>query len=136
MGANGAMGHSAAAGEPRQEGCEPKADLHAMHLEAVSWEGHPVGQKTAQRNRQFLANFAIYLVQQFRLEEAQLKMAKSPCLASHRLENRRLALRLRDLMAAVDQGLEVTSDISAFLGAWRFRQEMPVWRVAAVGKGH
>jgi hemerythrin len=108
-----------------------------MTPEAVAWAGNPVCPKDAQGNRQFLAHFAIHLVQQFRFEEAQLKAAKSPRLANHRQANHRLALQLRNLMTAVDRGLDVTSDIRAFLEAWRRHQErVPVWTAAAVGKGH
>ena len=113
------------------------SDGHLLHETAASWDACPAFQKDPQRNRRFLATFAVYLVQQFMSEEGRLKRDKSPTLASCRRENRRLALQLRDLMSEADRGLEVTSGIRAFLRAWRFHQErMPLRSAATEAQGH
>jgi hypothetical protein len=137
MGGSGTKGHRTTGREPHLGGWEPAADLLALNLEAASWEAYPICQKNAQWNRQFLVNFAIHLVQQFRFEEAQLKKTRSPHLAGCCLENHRLVLHLRNLMTAVDQGLEVTGDIHAFLETWRSRQEqLPIWTAAPAEREH
>ena len=137
MGSTATMGPSLVSFMPRQDGVESKPDLLELKLEVMVWERNPICQKNAHLNRQFLASFAINLVQRFRVEEAQLKQAKSPALANRRKANRHLALRLRNLMAAADQCLDVTGDIQTFLEAWRLHQEqVPVWQAAVAGKGH
>ena len=137
MGVNGTSGQPVVTSKPRQDGFEPKAVLQALNLGAAAWAGNPACPKDAQGNCQFLAHFAIHLVQQFRFDEVQLKAAKSPRLAKQRLANHCLARQLRNLMAVADRGLDVTSDIHVFLEAWRRHQEqVPLWTVAAVEKGH
>jgi hypothetical protein len=123
MGIQGALGQAAAGNEPFL-GCWGNwADPHSLPAAAASWEACPADAKDAFRNRQFLATFTIELVQWFRAEEAKLKQTRSPHLVSRRREHHRLALRLRELMAEADLGLEVVSGIQAFLQEWRFHQE-------------
>ena len=107
------------------------SDDHAMNLEAASWlarGGRPVDPT---RNGQFLALFALYLVRQFRTEEALLRQGKAQDLKRRCLENHRLALQLRDLMADLEQSLDGTAEIRTFLQAWRQqRQRASARRVA------
>lgn len=89
---------------------------------AETWYTSPALQKDPQWNRQFVAQFAVFLVQQFRAEEEQLLRARAPQRARLRSENQRLVLYLRDLLADLELGLEVTPRIQQFLDAWWVRQ--------------
>ena len=94
--------------------------------EAVSaWEACFEAQKDPFRNRQILAQIAVHMVQSFRTEEARLFLAHAPELPSRRVENHRLALRLRGLMHEADQGRDLAPGIRAVLGAWRRLQRYP-----------
>lgn len=128
------MGLRAALGQPMStaaacqvgQGGEPDSEAQDV---VATWKGNPVRQRNSQWNRQFLANLAIRVVQRFRDEEAQLRETRSLGLADRRRANRRIALQLQDLMAAVEQGLEVTADIQTFLDTWLLHQpQPPTWR--------
>lgn len=108
----------------------PSATALGLAQEAASWTARPCD---AQRNRQFLANFAFDLVQLFRCEEVRLSQARSPLLAERRRENHRLAQSLRELMSQADQGLDVSSGIQDFLCEWRFRRELSLFPAESAG---
>ncbi len=122
MGIQGTLGQVLSGNEPLAGGWGDRSESRPLHAAAASWEACPVRQRNAFRNRQFLATFAFDLVQWFRAEEATLKEAGSPQLGSRRRENHRLALRLRELMAEAELGLDITGGIRAFLQAWRDHQ--------------
>ena len=107
MGVQGTMGRVDVVVEPHtgDSGIRPVA--HPLKVAAAFWEACPAFQKDAQKDRQFLATFAIYLVQHFRAEESRLLRARTPKLARYRVENHLLALRLCDLMADAEVGLDV-----------------------------
>ena len=94
-----------------------------MQRAAEAWSANPPFQQDPQVNRQFMVQFAIILVQQFRTEEERLLRARAPQFARRRGENQRLALRVRDLLADLGLGLEVTPSIQQFLEAWRDHQQ-------------
>jgi len=97
----------------------PSATVLGLAQEAASWTARPCD---AQRNRQFLANFAFDLVQLFRCEEVRLRQVRSPLLAKRRRENHQLAQSLRELMRQADLGLDVSDGIQDFLADWEWRQ--------------
>ena len=57
------------------------------------------------------------MVQSFRTEETRLFLAHAPELPFRRVENHRLALRLRGLMQKAEQGRNLAPGIRAVLGA-------------------
>ena len=97
-------------------------DGDPLDLAVASWRSCPACERGVHKNRQFLATFAIYLVQQFRAKEGLLERANAPELVRERSENRCLVLRLRELMTRVDLGLDVTGDIRSFLREWQLHQ--------------
>lgn len=112
----------------------PSATALGLAREVASWTARPCD---AQRNRQFLANFAFDLVQLFRCEEVRLRQVRSPLLAERRRENHRLAQSLRELMRQADQGRDVSSGIQDFLADWEWHQaQIPLDELAARISGH
>ena len=104
---------------------------------AELWYTSPALQKDPHWNRQFVAQFAVFLVQQFRTEEEQLFRARAPQRERLQRENRQLVLHLRDLLADLERGLEVTPRIQQFLDAWWEHQAGLAPRTEAAGhSGH
>ncbi|WLT31915.1 hypothetical protein [Geothrix sp. PMB-07] len=90
-----------------------------LDLEAAAWLAGPGPSGDSCTNRHFLAVFAVYLVKQFREEEALLRRANRSAWICRRRANQRLAQWLRALMVEVDLGLDATAGIRAFLDAWQ-----------------
>ena len=92
----------------------------ALEAAIASWKASPEAQKDAFKNRQLLAQLSIQLVLGFRAEEDRLTRARAPELHKCQLENHRLALRLRDLMAEAERGLDVGPGLRALIEIrWR-----------------
>ncbi len=81
----------------------------------AAWMASPEAQEDPFKTRQLLAQLSIQCVQGFRAEEDRLARARAPELLQCQRENHRLALRLRDLMAAAERGLEVGAGLRALI---------------------
>lgn len=122
------------------EGREPLAagaglGRDVLGLEAASWLAGSGASGDPRANRHFLAVFAVYLVKQFREEEALLRHANRSAWSRRRRANQCLARQLRALMVAVDLGLDATAGIRAFLGAWQAHRPLTDPAGAAEGWG-
>lgn len=127
MGVQGTFGRDRTAVGPFERGwVHPMAfdeALDGLQQKATSWSACPDAQSDTLRNRQFLANLALDLVQIFLVEERHLRRAHSRLLADRRRQNHGLAQELRDLMRRADQGLDIAEGIRQFLSDWRQHQE-------------
>jgi hypothetical protein len=103
----------------------PGLEAWALEEALLAWETRPEGQRDPVRNRQLLAQLAIHLVQGFRAEEARLLRDRAPEMSRRRLENRRLALRLCELMSDAECGLDITEGLRLLLSLWRGREVPP-----------
>jgi hemerythrin len=95
----------------------------ALEAAIAAWSANSEAQQDPQQNRQLLAQVAIYLVQEFRAEEARLSRVKSPQLRARRTENQHLARQLWSLMAGAEQGIDVAPGLQGLAKAWRGRGE-------------
>jgi hypothetical protein len=98
------------------------AGAEAMSLEAAAWLAAASRSADGCRDRMFLARFAVHLVHQFRCEERALQSGAQRTFARRCEDNRRLARRLRELMAEAELGSEIEGGIRDFLRAWQSHQ--------------
>ena len=117
------MGHterwSRLSREAQSLGCEAGVLMTA----ARRWRECSEDAPADFRNAHFLPMFAVYLVQQFRAEEEMLDLMQSPERHRHCRQHHRLAQQMRELMANLERGLELTEDLHIFRNAWATHQE-------------
>jgi len=116
------MSHAVQPSESPFVGGTVRTSAEAMSLEAAAWLAAASRSADGCRDRMFLARFAVHLVHQFRCEEMALQSGARRDLARRCEEHRRLARRLRELMAGAELGSEIEGGIRDFLRAWLSHQ--------------
>lgn len=111
--------------EPSSVQCPLQSGAAAVSLEAAAWLASAARSADPCRDRLFLARLAVHLVHQFRSEERSLQSCAPRHFARRCEENRRLALRLRELMVGAELGLELEGGIRDLLRAWQSHQQRP-----------
>ncbi len=114
--------------------CPLQSGAEAVSLEAAAWLSAASRSADPCRDRLFLARLAVHLVHQFRIEEWILQSATPRSFVRRCQENRRLAMRLRELMIMADLGSDLVEGLRDLLRAWQNHQKRPGVRRLLAGE--